>query len=99
VFMRHLVLVILCGWLSGMHPSNKCRIETVVSPDDGPIVPRNMYRLINTLRINIPRINCATSWLYLQCGNVVSPTHWPSLPTRDYSWYSFLLEAESTTGP
>jgi len=57
VFMRHLVLVILCGWLSGMqgeakwsftslHPhriaSTKCRINTVFSPDDGHIVARNM---------------------------------------------------------
>jgi len=32
-------------------------------------------------------------------GKVVSITHWPPLPTRKYSWYSFLLEAESTPGP
>ena len=32
-------------------------------------------------------------------GKVVSLTHWPPLPPRKYSWYSFLLEAESTTGP
>jgi hypothetical protein len=31
-------------------------------------------------------------------GKVVSPTHWPPLPPRKYSWYSFLLEAESTPG-
>jgi hypothetical protein len=30
---------------------------------------------------------------------VVSPTHQPPLPPRKYSWYSFLLEAESTPGP
>ena len=41
--------------------STKRRINTVISPDDGPIVVRNMYRLINILRIN-----CAPSWLYLQ---------------------------------
>ena len=29
---------------------------------------------------------------------VVSPTHRPPLPPRKYSWYSFLLEAESTPG-
>jgi hypothetical protein len=46
--------------------STKCRTNTVVSPDDGHIVSRNMYRLINILRINILRINCAPSWLYLQ---------------------------------
>jgi len=52
VFMRYLVLVILCGRLSGMrggtdsHPhritSTNCRINTVISPDDGSIVARNM---------------------------------------------------------
>jgi hypothetical protein len=57
VFMRHLVLVILYGWLSGMqggipvcipdsHPyritSTKCRMNTVVAPDDGPIAARNV---------------------------------------------------------
>ena len=31
-------------------------------------------------------------------GNVVSPTHRPSVPPRKYSWYSFLLQAESTRG-
>ena len=31
-------------------------------------------------------------------GKVVSPTHWLPLPPRKYSWYSFLLEAESTPG-
>ena len=31
-------------------------------------------------------------------GKVVSPTHRSSLPPRKYSWYSFLLEAESTPG-
>jgi hypothetical protein len=57
VSMRHLVFVTLCGWLSGMqggippcipdsHPhrvtNTKCRIDTVISPDDGHIVARNM---------------------------------------------------------
>ena len=32
-------------------------------------------------------------------GKVVSLTHWPPLPPRKYSWYSFLLEAESTPEP
>jgi hypothetical protein len=32
-------------------------------------------------------------------GKVVSLTHRPLLPTRKYSWYSFLLEAESNPGP
>jgi hypothetical protein len=32
-------------------------------------------------------------------GKVVSPTHWLPLRPRKYSWYSFLLQAESTQGP
>jgi hypothetical protein len=32
-------------------------------------------------------------------GKVVSHTHRPRLPPRKYSWYSFLLEAESIPGP
>ena len=31
-------------------------------------------------------------------GGNVSPLHWSPLPPRKYSWYSFLSEAESTTG-
>jgi len=32
-------------------------------------------------------------------AKVVSLTHRPPLPPRKCSWYSFLLEAESTAGP
>jgi len=32
-------------------------------------------------------------------GKFVSATHRSPLATRKYSWYSFLLEAESTPGP
>jgi hypothetical protein len=32
-------------------------------------------------------------------GKVVSLTHRPPLPPRKFSWYLFLLEAESTPGP
>jgi len=32
-------------------------------------------------------------------GKVVSPTHRPPLPFMKNTWYSFLLEAESTPGP
>jgi hypothetical protein len=31
-------------------------------------------------------------------GKVVSPTHRPPLPPRKVSWYSFLLESDSTPG-
>jgi len=42
--------------------STKCRINTIVSPDDGDMVARNMQRKER----NILRRNCAPSWLYLQ---------------------------------
>ena len=32
-------------------------------------------------------------------GKFVILTHRPPLPPRKYSWYSFLLKAESTPGP
>jgi hypothetical protein len=32
-------------------------------------------------------------------GKFVSLTHRPHLPPTKYSWYSFLLEAESIPGP
>jgi len=32
-------------------------------------------------------------------GKFVSPTHQPSLPPKKYSWYSLLLQAESTPWP
>ena len=31
-------------------------------------------------------------------GKIVKPTYRPPLPPRKYFWYSFLLEAESTSG-
>ena len=64
--MRHLVLVTLYRWLSGMQggfshcipdshlyrmTNTRCRIGTVFSPDDGHIVARNMSRkVINIFR-------------------------------------------------
>jgi hypothetical protein len=32
-------------------------------------------------------------------GKFVSPTHRPPFTPRRYSWYAFVLEAESTPGP
>jgi hypothetical protein len=34
-----------------------------------------------------------------ECGKIVRLRHRPPLPTRNYSWYSFLLEVESITRP
>ena len=62
------------GWnepsVPDSHPyrikSTKCRMNTVVSLNDGYIVARNMKRLKNILRINTLGIICAPIWLYLQ---------------------------------
>jgi len=32
-------------------------------------------------------------------GKVASPTHRSPLPHSKYTWYSFMIEAESTPGP
>jgi hypothetical protein len=45
--------------------------------------------------LRIPDFKTIGTWRW----EVVSRTHRPPLPPRKYSWYSFLLEAESTTGP
>jgi len=68
VSMRHLVLVTSfippCIPYSHSHrvTNTKCHIHTVISPDDGHIIARNMQRK----EINILRKNCAPSWFYLQ---------------------------------
>jgi len=64
--------VFMCGmtvwyapYIPDSHPhritNTKCQKNTVVFPDCRHIVTRNMQRLINILRIN-----CPPSWLYLQ---------------------------------
>jgi hypothetical protein len=45
-------------------------------------------------RLRLPDFNKSAQ----EGGKVVSPTHRPPLLPRKYSWYSFLLEAESTPG-
>ena len=70
ISMRHLVFVTLCAWLSGMQgalwtpdshahrvTNTKCRADTVISPDDGHIVVRNLYRKeINILRKTVHQV-------------------------------------------
>ena len=72
----------ICSCTPDSHPhritSMKCRINTVVSPDDGHIVARNMSRLISILRKNCPQ-----SWLYLQD---VRNIH--DIPTESSTTYS-----------
>jgi len=57
------------------------------------------YRPAQALRVPVVS-GCQISWQSAhESGKVVSPTHRPTLPPSKYSWYSFLLEAESTPVP
>jgi hypothetical protein len=49
-------------WMTGMQSTIQRDKNQVISPDDGYIVDRNMYRkeITNTKK------NCAPSWIYLQ---------------------------------
>jgi len=57
---------------------------------------RAFYRQCVLQEAEDPRISGQSAY---QGSKVVSPMHRPSLLSRIYSWYSFLLEAESTPGP
>ena len=59
----------------------------------GKAIPLQAWRVPGGWRSQISR------QLAHEDGKVVSITHRPSLPPRKYSWYSFLLEADSTPGP
>ena len=59
--------------------------QSLVCPITGPEGSR---------RLKLPDFETLYTWRWF-----VSTTHRPPLPPRKYSWYSFLLEAESTPGP
>jgi hypothetical protein len=52
-------------------------------------------RRLGLQEVKDPRISRQTVH---EGAKVVSSTHWPPLTPGGYSWYSFLLDAESTPG-
>ena len=62
-------------------------------------VKQSLLRPIQAQSIPVGRVSQISKQLAHEGGKVVSPTHRPPLPPRKHSWYSILLEAESTTGP
>jgi len=60
IFIPSIFINLYMFWAT-MGPSSGETSATLVSPDDGPTVTQNTWRLINT-----QRINCAQIWFYLQ---------------------------------
>ena len=62
-------------------------------------VKQSHYRLGQALRVPGGSVSQISRQSAHEGGRVVSRTRGLLLPPRKYSWYSFLLEAESTPGP
>jgi len=66
-----------------------CGVRNKISPTTGPRCPEGSRKLRFPDYVKMTQDG----------GKVVSLTHLPLFIPRKYSWYSFLLEAESTPGP
>jgi hypothetical protein len=75
-----------------------CVSQVCVRPCKKLNVKQSLYRPAHGLRVaGVWSSQISRQSAHLD-GKVVSPTHQPPLRPRKYSWYSFLLEAESTPG-
>jgi hypothetical protein len=77
-----------------------------------PILTQDFFYKVASVRYNVylaseswwililnVHSNMLTLWYFTDGGKVVSPTRRPLFTPQEDSWYSFLLEAESTPGP
>ena len=67
-----------------------------ISRAKGKKVKQSHYRPEHALRVPGGWSSQISRQSAHECGKVVSPTHRPRLSPRKYSWYSFILEPEST---
>jgi len=81
------------------HHLSACSVEMQYSQLCAVKVKQSHYRPGQALRVPGGRGSQISRQLAHEGGKVVSPTHQQPLPHRKYSWYSFLLEAESTPVP
>jgi len=106
VFMRHLVLVILCKWLvcrsicsciPDSHPHRITSTNTIVSPDDGHIVARNVWTKYtkNKLCTELPlftRLYRDAQSTKLKYNTKIYPTFCEALTFTSLRYTSILLK-------
>jgi hypothetical protein len=90
-----LLLLLLCS----IFMKGRKYVFCLGHPTCGFWVKQTLYRSGQTLRVpGVWDFQISRHSAY-EGGVIVSPKHRSPLPPRKYSWYSFLLEAESTPGP